>query len=56
MLSWWRTERFTSKPLKDNQRDYVTKNWLVFWQTSKETIKALTQEGPRQGKDIAGLP
>jgi hypothetical protein len=23
------------------------KNWLVFRQTSKETVKALTREGPR---------
>jgi hypothetical protein len=41
---------------KDNQRAYVTKYRLVFRQTSKETVEALTQEGPGQGKDIAGLP
>jgi hypothetical protein len=37
-------------------RAYVTKNRLVFRQTSKETVKALAREGPRQGKDVAGLP
>ena len=47
---------FTSKPPKDNQRACVTKNRLVFRQTSKETVEALAREGPRQGKDVAGLP
>jgi hypothetical protein len=37
-------------------RAYVIKNRLVFKQTSKETIEALVREGPRQGKDVAGLP
>jgi hypothetical protein len=37
-------------------RAYVTKNRLVFRQTSKETVEALIQEGSRQGKDVAGLP
>jgi hypothetical protein len=37
-------------------RAYVTKNQLVFRQTSKETVEALAREGPRQGKDVAGLP
>jgi hypothetical protein len=51
----------TRRGLQANQqritsRAYVTKNWLVFRQTSKETAKALAQEGPRQGKDVAGLP
>ena len=55
-LTWWSTERFTSKPPKDNQRACVTKNRLVFKQTSKGTDEALAREGPRQGKDVAGLP
>jgi hypothetical protein len=37
-------------------RTYVTKNRLVFKQTSKETFEALPREGPRQRKDIARLP
>jgi hypothetical protein len=37
-------------------RAYVTKNRLVFRQTSKETIESLAPEGPRQGKNVAGLP
>jgi hypothetical protein len=37
-------------------RAYVTKNRLVFRQTSKGTVEALAREGPRQGKDVAGLP
>jgi hypothetical protein len=37
-------------------RAYVMKNQLVFRQTSIETVEALAREGPRQGKDIAGLP
>ena len=41
---------------KDNQRAYVTKNRLVFRQTSKETVEALAREGPCQGKDVTGLP
>jgi hypothetical protein len=49
-------ERFTSKSPKDNQRAYVTKNQLVFRQTSEEIIEALAREGSCQGKDIAGLP
>jgi hypothetical protein len=49
-------ERFTSKPPKDNESRLVTKNRLVFRQTSKETIESLAQEGPRQGKDVAGCP
>jgi hypothetical protein len=36
-------------------RAYVTKNRLVFRQTSKETVEALAREGPREGKDVAGL-
>jgi hypothetical protein len=27
-----------------------------FRKTSKETVEALAREGPRQGKDVAGLP
>jgi hypothetical protein len=37
-------------------RAYVTKNRLVFRQTSKEIVEALIRERPRQGKDITGLP
>jgi hypothetical protein len=37
-------------------RAYVMKNRLVFKQTSKGTAEALAREGPRQGKDVAGLP
>jgi hypothetical protein len=37
-------------------RAYVTKNRLVFRQTSKETVEAHAREGPRQGKDVVGLP
>jgi hypothetical protein len=37
-------------------RAYVTKNRLVFRQTSKETVETLAREGPHQGKDVAGLP
>jgi len=37
-------------------RTYGAKNRLVFGQTSKGTAEALAQEGPRQGKDVAGLP
>jgi hypothetical protein len=37
-------------------RAYVMKNRLVFRETSKETVEALAREGPRQGKDVAGLP
>jgi hypothetical protein len=40
-------KRFTSKPPNDNQRAYVTKNRLVFRQTSKETVEALARDGPR---------
>jgi hypothetical protein len=47
---------FSSKPPKNNQRAYVTKTRLVFRQTSKETAESLAREGPRQGKDIVGLP
>jgi hypothetical protein len=35
---------------------YVTKNRLVFKQTSKGTAETLVREGPRHGKDNAGLP
>jgi len=54
-LSRRRTERFTSKSSKNNQRAYVTKNRLVFRQTSKETVEALAQEGPHWGKDVVRL-
>jgi hypothetical protein len=37
-------------------RAYVTKNRLVFRQTSKEIVEALAREGPRQGNDVTGLP
>jgi hypothetical protein len=50
------TERFISRPPQDNQHTYVMKNHLVFMQTSKETVEAFVREGPRQGKDVVGLP
>jgi hypothetical protein len=37
-------------------RAYMTKNRLVFRQTSKGPAEALAREGPHQGKDVAGLP
>ena len=48
--------RFASKPPKDNQSACVTKNRLVFRQTSKETVEALARKGPRQGKYVVGFP
>jgi hypothetical protein len=50
-------ERFTSKPSKDNQRTCVTKNRLVFRQTSKEIAEALAKA--RMSPDcprLAGKP
>jgi hypothetical protein len=41
---------------KITSRVYVTKNRLVFRQTSKGTTEALAREESRQGKDVAGLP
>jgi hypothetical protein len=48
-LSQWRTERFTSKPPKDNQRAYVTKNRLVFRPSKlspgRDPVRARTSPG-----------
>jgi hypothetical protein len=52
-LMWWKIVRFTSKPTKDNQRAYMTKN-DYFTSKLAKAVEALAREGPRVGGNVAG--